>query len=165
MAILNYFKKSEPAMSDEEKAEKVSLTQKYLDTQRGASIPSALYKSIMTNFIVAAALVILCAGAAVALKQAAYLTGFIFAAYLAWIGTTTLVDYKNGQIHERVLICSVVNKRLKSTQIIMQDVSVQPAHLYEFFYTRKGCPFYPECVYIVYTNENQPHRIVAWVSV
>lgn len=165
MSALDYFRKKAQPISDEEKAQKVSLTQKYLDMQRSSSLPSAVNKAIMTNFIIAGLLVMLCTAAAIALRQTAYLTGFIFAAYLAWVGTTTLVDYRNGQIHERVLICTVVNKRLKSTQIIMQDVSVEPAHLYEFFYTRNGCPFYPDCVYIVYTNENQPHRIVAWVSV
>lgn len=164
MAVLDYFRKRNPVLSEEEKAQKVSLTQKYLDMQRTSSLPSAIYKSVATNFVIAALLIILCTGAAIALRQTAYLTGFIFAAYLAWVGTTTIVDYKNGQIHERVLICSTVNKRLKSSQIIMQDVSVEPAHLYEFFYTR-SCPFYPDCVYIIYTNENQPHRIVAWVSV
>ncbi|MBQ1733685.1 MAG: hypothetical protein II038_02275 [Lachnospiraceae bacterium] len=165
MSVIDYFRKKDPVYTEEEKVQKVSLTQKYLDMQRSSSIPSAVSKTITTNFLVAAALLVLCATAAIVLKQTAYLAGFVFSAYLAWVGTTTLVDYKNGQIHERVLICTVVNKRLKSSQIIMQDVSVEPAHLYEFYYTRTGCPFYPDCVYIVYTNENQPHRIVAWVSV
>lgn len=165
MAVTDMFKRAAASMSEEEQLKKISLTQKYLESQRQGNIPSALYKSILTNFVLAALLVVLCTGAALFLRQPTYLVGFIFSAYLCYVGTMTITDYRSGAIKERVLICSAVNRKLSGNQLIMQDVSVEPVRLYEFYFPRKGCPFYPDNVYIIYTNENQPHRIVAWLGV
>ncbi len=165
MGIVDTFKRTPRALSDDEKQKKISLTQKYLESERKGNMPSALYKSVVTNFALAALLAVICTGAALFLRQPAYLVGFIFSAYLCYVGTSVITDYRSGAIQEKVLICSAVNRKYSSNQLIMQDVSVEPARLYEFYFPRKNCPFYPENVYIIYTNENQPHRIVAWLCV
>lgn len=165
MGILNHDK---PTPSWEEGAvdAKIQAAQAAAESQSDATMPTPLLRSAITQGLCAAAIIIVCSALAIATHHASYLVGFIFAAYLAYSIVNLVFDYKRGIIHQRVLLCSSVNRTFAGRQIIMQDVKEKPIKIYEFYLSKKAtCPFVESGVYLVYTHDKDPHRIVSWMQV
>lgn len=127
------------------------------------AMPTPLRQTVAKQIVIAVAVVLVCSLLALVTKHLSYLVGFIISAYLAYNVVNLVYDYKKGLIHRRVLLCSSVNRNFAGRQIIMQDVSEEPVKVYEFYFPKKGnCPFMESCVYLVYTHDNDPRKIVAW---
>lgn len=143
---------------------KMTAAQTVAEEQEQLSLPKALFRSVVVQGLIAAGIVLICSCLTLATKRYSYLVGFIFAAYLAYDSVNLVFDYKNKLIHQRVLLCSSVNRNFMGRQIIMQDFTVEPAVIYEFFFPKKGsCPFVESGVYIIYTHDKDPKRIVSWL--
>lgn len=165
MGILN---RDKPTPSWEEGAvdAKIQAAQAAAESQSETAMPTPLLRSIFTQGLCSAAIVIVCSALAIATHHASYLVGFVFAAYLAYSAVNLSFDYKHGLIHQRVLLCSSVNRTFAGRQIIMQDVQEDPIKIYEFYLSKKAtCPFIESGVYLIYTHDKDPHRIVSWMQV
>lgn len=153
----------EPSWDDGAVEAKKNAANSYVSDLNGEQFPAPLLRSVISQSVVAAAIILICSCLAIATKHWSYLVGFLFAAYLGYNCINLVFDYKHGLIHQRVLICTSVNRNLMGRQIIMQDSSEAQTKIYEFFYPKKGsCPFIESGVYIVYTHDKDPRRIVAW---
>ena len=165
MGILNR-EKPTPSWEEGSIDAKIHAAQAAAETQSETTMPTPLMRSVFTQGFCAAAIVIICSAFAIATHHASYLIGFLFAAYLAYSVVNMVYDFKHGLIHQRILLCSSVNRTFAGRQIIMHDVQEEPIKIYEFYLSKKApCPFIESGVYLIYTHDKDPHRIVSWMQV
>ena len=157
--------KQEPTWDDAAVEAKKQAAASYVSEQDDTQFPFPLLRSVVSQALIASAIVLVCSCLALATKHLSYLVGFLFAIYLAYNCVNLVFDYKHGFIHQRVLLCTSVSRNLIGRQIIMQDTSGDTTKIHEFIYPKKGnCPFIESGVYIIYTHDKEPRRIVAWMQ-
>ena len=128
------------------------------------SMPEPLLKTILIDLALAFGMLALGVVLTIQTKKISYAVPLIFSAFLAYLALSMLSDYRAGKIHERVLLCTSANSSFPGFSVTMQTTDKEgPVDVFKFYYrNRKSCPFKEGYVYAVYTNDNQPHRVIAW---
>ncbi len=121
-------------------------------------IPGPLRMVQFQQVLIAAGLAIASIAAAIALKQVKFLSIMILSIYFVAMAAMLEWDWRKGKISQRVVACTHVITRTRTTQVICRDTQ----YVYNYFLPDKRSGFVEGYTYIVWTRNSNPKAVLAY---
>ena len=150
------------------------------DTQNGYEspaadklVPEALRQRILKQYAGAGCVALLTLACLFVLKGIGYMVGFLFAAYLVWMGVDIKLRWQKGDIICRRVICLKAHKAplLKSRYVVVlkDQIAVDGENPVKTYYVpssdKNAMQFSERMILDVFTEKRNPAELIAWQAV
>lgn len=110
------------------------------------------------QLLIAVGLVIFAIVAAIMLKQVKFLSVALISLYFVGMALSLEYDWMKGRIDQRVVACTHIILRAKSSQIICRDTQC----VYTYYIPDKKSSFVEGYTYIIWSRQSSPKAILAY---
>ncbi len=147
-----------PDFMDCDETEKFAIETDGNDTDRVEPLPPPLRMLQIKQVFVAVGLAVFAICAAIALREVKFLS--VLTLCLCFLGMAFMIqyDWEKGKIDQRVVACTHVIKRIKTTRIICRDTQC----VYEYILPDKKDDIVEGYTYIIWTRKSNPKAIMAY---
>ena len=138
------------------------------------SIPLALQRKIHRHYTGAFFVTLLTIVCIIAMKNWGYLIGFLFAAYLVWLGVDIGLRWKNGEIVCKRAVCIKVKKVPFSKNkmvVLLRDLDAQigdETGVMNFYLPESGkdtAQFAERTIFNIYVGARNTTELLAWQAI
>ena len=133
---------------------------------RDIVLPDGVATKVHRQYFVALLITLASIVLAIAYKEASYLTGFIIALALLYLGISTKYDYAYDRITELPMLCvsASTTPGRNTTRVVFRTDDEIPAYM-EFIIPGKSRDvFLPNYAYIVYFRPDKPKELVGYTQ-
>lgn len=123
-----------------------------------APLPPPLCMMQIQQFLIAIGLALLAVVSVILLRQVKMLSLLLLSLYFVYLAVMIGYDWRKGRIEEKVVACTRVIVRMKSTQIICRDMNF----VYNYFLPDRKSDFIEGCPYIIWTRSSNPKAILSY---
>ncbi len=131
-------------------------------------IPSVLSDLRIKRYIVGGLMVILSIGFSIMCREWKMLFLALFGGWFIYNGYIIRNKYLNGQIEEKLLVCTSVRKSMvQDTVTVCFRTNDEHPSFYQFKVVgkKKSDEFMPEASYVVYYESSNPSQMMAYIPV
>lgn len=129
-------------------------------------LPTALAQREIKIYLLAAVVLIFSVALSISMRAPEYLIFLVFAALLIYLGVSSRLDYRDGDIVELSVLCYSAQK----TGALSSNINVSfcttddiPTY-YKFVTSDKRNTFSPGCPYLVYYSKKNPRQLLAYLQ-
>jgi len=123
-----------------------------------APIPGPLRMIQLQQGLIAVVLFIAAIAAAIIFKEVKFLSFTLLSLYFVYMLIALEYDWRKGKIRQKVVACTHIITRTRTTQIICRDTQC----VYNYFLPDKKSGFVEGYTYIVWTRDSNPKAVLAY---
>ena len=134
---------------------------------KNSDLPDGVRKIVWGQYLSGTGIFLFSCYMTIYYRNVLYLSGILVAVFLISFGIYHTMNYENGRITERALLCHSVrfHRTQKSSRLVFCTQDEVPS-FFEFYYPGNASSIFEEGrMYVIYFNEHNPIKIIGYVPI